>query len=95
MARKLPLIPTWLVLFAVFGTPFLRSFFQGRGFSPERSSNLAFYCCVVLAIAAFGSLWILRDQLPARPKKPKRRWFGLRAAKSPAVDAGEPPSASS
>jgi hypothetical protein len=85
MKRKIPLLPTWLLLAAIFGTPFVRGFLAKQGLSPAQVSNLTLYFFAVALIVAGVVLYRMRDQLPARPKKPKRRWFRRDATREPAT----------
>lgn len=83
MRRKIPLLPTWLLLAAVFGAPFIRGFLAKQGLSPAQVSNLTVYFFVVALGVAGYVLYSMRDQLPSRPRKPKRRWFGRRTRTEP------------
>lgn len=83
MSRKIPLLPSWLILLALFGTPFVRGVLAQRGLSPEQVSNLTVYFLVVVLIAAGVVLYQMRDRLPARKPKPSRRWFRRRVPAPP------------
>lgn len=86
MSRKIPLLPSWLILLALFGTPLVRGVLAKRGLSPEQVSNLTVYFLVVVLLAAGVVLYRMRDRLPAPKAKPPRRWFLRRAPAAPSAD---------
>lgn len=83
MARKIPLLPTWIAIGAVFGAPFVRSALRESGLGDSAVGTATALAACALLIISGVVLYRMRDQLPPPTPKKRRRWFWRRRASKP------------
>lgn len=75
MARKIPLLPTWLFMAGVFGSPFVRKALLDRGFTNDAASSAALWTSAVLVVIAGIVVYVQRDRIPPEHRLKRSKWL--------------------
>lgn len=75
MDRKIPLLPTWLFMAGVFGSPFIRKALIDRGTTVEAASNVAISISIVLVLLAGIAVYWQRDRIPPEHRLKRSKWL--------------------
>ena len=69
------MLPTWLFLGGVFGSPFLRKLLLDRGLNDAAATNVAVLCSIALVILAGFTVYWQRDRIPEEDRLKRSKWL--------------------